>query len=72
MDRKDKSVTRSFLVAMGICCLAGVGIASVLKLNVSVCSNIPWAEVVYGPAIAATSITMLFFGITWIVNRVQC
>jgi len=66
-----KNVARNLLIGLAAWYAVGVGLCSVLKLIVPLCSNVPWPEVFYGPAITVGSTVVLIVGVTWIVNCVR-
>jgi hypothetical protein len=66
-----RNVTRNLLIGMAAWYAVGVGICGILKLNVPLCSSIPWPEVFYGPAITVASTVSLILCVAWICDRTE-
>jgi hypothetical protein len=65
----DRIVIRNISIALASCYPVAVIVCAVLKMNVPVCANVPWPEVVFGPAMTLAAAFVMFLAVYWIVRR---
>jgi hypothetical protein len=72
VESQERHFVRVMVITLAILYVVGVGILALLKAtSKSASDRLPWAEVVYGPAITVISCFLLFLGAAGIERLIR-